>query len=371
MATNFPQYQAASQPDAFTPQPFNLEQDAPELVQALAAINARSQTRPSGITPEQASKRRAQNDLDTQFGMLMQLTGNEAAGGIGASVLKKALAARTPQITEKGWANPETGEFTYDPDYLQRQDEEDRQRILSHIASARTNKQSQQDAATNRRFESTERAKDRMALEQYKLENKPPTLVPLMGPDGQVHYGPKVEGATPAALPSAGQPSEGERKAATLLGQMRVAQKQLAEATAANPEAAVPTATVSMLQGAGDLGHKAATYVMSPTRQRIENSQIAILDNALTLGTGASYTKEQLRGYALSLFPQPGETDPKVLSDKAERLQGVLRAAEIAAGRSLAQVNQAAPQAPHAASAASAPGPRASSPQDPFGILGP
>jgi hypothetical protein len=57
-----------------------------------------------------------------------------------------------------------------------------------------------------------------------------------------------------------------------------------------------------------------------------------MLDAALTLGTGAAYTKEQLEGYRKSYFPQIGDTKDNV-RDKKDRLANVIKAAKIAAGR--------------------------------------
>jgi len=57
-----------------------------------------------------------------------------------------------------------------------------------------------------------------------------------------------------------------------------------------------------------------------------------LLDAALTLGTGASYTKEQLKGYSSSYFPKIGDS-PKTIKDKEARLSNIVEAAKIAAGR--------------------------------------
>jgi hypothetical protein len=57
-----------------------------------------------------------------------------------------------------------------------------------------------------------------------------------------------------------------------------------------------------------------------------------LLDAALTLGTGASYTKEQLKGYSSSYFPKIGDS-PKTIKDKEARLANIVEAAKLAAGR--------------------------------------
>ena len=50
-----------------------------------------------------------------------------------------------------------------------------------------------------------------------------------------------------------------------------------------------------------------ANSITGDERQRVESAQLDILDAALTLGTGAAYTREQLQGYRKSYFPQIGD----------------------------------------------------------------
>jgi len=57
-----------------------------------------------------------------------------------------------------------------------------------------------------------------------------------------------------------------------------------------------------------------------------------MLDAALTLGTGAAYTKEQLEGYRTSYFPQLGD-DEQTIKAKAQRLNNLVEAAYSKAGR--------------------------------------
>jgi hypothetical protein len=136
--------------------------------------------------------------------------------------------------------------------------------------------------------------------------------------------------------------SEGERKAATLLARLQGSEKQLGTALKENPDAAKPGVVASGLRavGAEALANTAAT---GSERQRVEAAQLDMLDAALTLGTGAAYTREQLEGYRKSYFPQLGDTADNV-RDKQARLQNVINAAKIAAGRAAPQGSQA-PQA--------------------------
>jgi hypothetical protein len=136
-----------------------------------------------------------------------------------------------------------------------------------------------------------------------------------------------------------GNASEGERKAATLLQRLEGSQRQLQSALAKNPGAAKPELLASAIRGTtlplvGQVpgAETLANTVTSEARQRIEAAQLDMLDAALTLGTGAAYTREQLEGYRKSYFPQLGD-DPQTVKDKQDRLQNVINAARLAAGR--------------------------------------
>ena len=136
------------------------------------------------------------------------------------------------------------------------------------------------------------------------------------------------KGSTVTAAGGA-QASEGERKAATLLGRLRFSQNQLKTAITESPDAASPPAIGSF---AGAINPVLGNLATSEARQRVEAAQLDILDAALTLGTGAAYTKEQLQGYRKSYFSEYGDK-PKTKADKKARLDNVIKQAEIAAGR--------------------------------------
>jgi len=126
-----------------------------------------------------------------------------------------------------------------------------------------------------------------------------------------------------------GAPTEGERTAATLLQRLQFSQQQLKDALAENQTAAKPQLLPSLI---GHISESAANSMRSPVRQRIEGAHLDLLDAALTLGTGAAYTKEQLKGYSESYFPQIGDS-PQAMKDKEARLANVIEAAKIKAGR--------------------------------------
>lgn len=126
------------------------------------------------------------------------------------------------------------------------------------------------------------------------------------------------------------KPTEGERKAATLAGRLEGALKDLE----ALPTAALkPEVLPSILQGLSIIpgAEMAAGKVSTENRLRAEAAQLDALDAALTLGTGAAYTREQLRGYAKSYFPQIGDTD-KVIQEKNTRFARLVALAREQAG---------------------------------------
>ena len=141
----------------------------------------------------------------------------------------------------------------------------------------------------------------------------------------------------PAAAPAAGTPlrgkgtapTEGERKAATLLQRLRGSQNQLSQALLDDATAAGPQAFATAV---GKLSTTGANLLNTEARQRVEAAQLDILDAALTLGTGAAYTREQLEGYRQSYFPTYGDK-PGNIKDKQARLKNVIEAANIAAGK--------------------------------------
>lgn len=136
-------------------------------------------------------------------------------------------------------------------------------------------------------------------------------------------------------------PTEGERKAATLANRLNFSVGQLNAAVGQDPKAAMPNTASEIARyvtGSDFLANK-----LNPEqRQIVESAQLDILDAALTLGTGAAYTKEQLEGYRKSYFPQLGDK-PEQIKTKQERLQNILRSAEIASGRASGSIGSPMP----------------------------
>ena len=123
-----------------------------------------------------------------------------------------------------------------------------------------------------------------------------------------------------------------ERKAATLLQRLEGSQRQLQAAVTTNPGAAKPDLLASGIRALSPKGEAIANSITGTQRQQVDAAQLDILDAALTLATGAAYTREQLEGHRKSYFPQIGD-DPPTVKDKQDRLNNVIKAARIAAGR--------------------------------------
>jgi hypothetical protein len=126
------------------------------------------------------------------------------------------------------------------------------------------------------------------------------------------------------------KPTESEAKAATLAGRLEGSLKDL---QGIKQEALKPEVIPSLLQGLSIVpgAEMLAGKISSEDRLRAEAAQLDALDAALTLGTGAAYTREQLRGYAKSYFPQIGDT-PNVILEKNARFERLVALAREQAG---------------------------------------
>lgn len=184
------------------------------------------------------------------------------------------------------------------------------------------------------------RSRERLAFDKQQGQNK---FIPVEGV-GVFVGDPQTGRLTPAVGPdgkpvaSVKEPTGEERKAATLYSRLKFSEQQLQTALKDAPGAAKPGMVAETVRRLPMVGEPAANTVNSQERQRVEAAQMDILDAALTLGTGAAYTREQLEGYRKSYFPQIGDDD-KTVADKQARLQNVINAAELAAGRAAGRAN--------------------------------
>lgn len=138
-----------------------------------------------------------------------------------------------------------------------------------------------------------------------------------------------------AAGAAGGKVSEGERKTAFLATRLAGSLDQLNDVPADQQK---PGWFQEAVRGVAP--EAIANSLTGSDRQRVEAAQADILDAALTLGTGAAYTKEQLTGYRKSYFPQLGDSD-EVIKDKTKRLNTLLQSARIGAGGAAPQIDEA------------------------------
>jgi hypothetical protein len=127
-------------------------------------------------------------------------------------------------------------------------------------------------------------------------------------------------------------PSESERTAGYLATRLKNSLAQYQSVLGQNPEAALPTLRAEIIKGVTKSDYL-KNLANPEARQRIEAAQYDMLDAALTMATGAAYTREQLESTRRSLFPELGDK-PETIRDKAKRLDQLLKdAAMTKAGR--------------------------------------
>lgn len=139
--------------------------------------------------------------------------------------------------------------------------------------------------------------------------------------------------------------SDGEKTAAFLAGRVAGGIQDINTALKDHPDAAKPSVIASMAGALPMVGDVARNALNSSSRQQIEAAQMDVLDAALTLGTGAAYSKEQLAGYQQAYFPQIGDT-PETVQGKRVRLERLLSTARVKAGAASPMIDQALSSVP-------------------------
>ena len=122
--------------------------------------------------------------------------------------------------------------------------------------------------------------------------------------------------------------TEDQAKSAGYALRMDNALKLINEIGAKNPGATRPGFGTALLN---TLPEGAANFLRPEQRQQVEAAQLDALDAALTLNTGAAYTREQLQGLSRAYFAQPGDDDATV-ADKQRRLGSLIETARVRAG---------------------------------------
>jgi hypothetical protein len=153
-----------------------------------------------------------------------------------------------------------------------------------------------------------------------------------------------------AGATSINMPSGEERKAGFMSTILDRNILQMQNALGVDPKAVKPNVPASIVEAI--TGPNLLSRNMKPAqRQIVEDSQLDVLDAALTLRTGAAYTREQLNAMRETYFPVLGDKPPAVAAKK-QRLESLLEGAYIAAGRATPpRVSESPPAIPTAPSA--------------------
>lgn len=172
-------------------------------------------------------------------------------------------------------------------------------------------------------------------------DRRPRDPAPEKGPSAPAGYRFKEDGSLEAipggpasAGPKNGNISEGERKAAALGTRLEGSLRELAGIPMNEQKPGVMETVASVA------GETAANLARSSDRQRADSAQLDALDAALTLATGAAYTKEQLQNLRKSYFPQLGDSEANRKA-KEKRFEMIVKTARIAAGRAEPAINEA------------------------------
>jgi hypothetical protein len=134
-----------------------------------------------------------------------------------------------------------------------------------------------------------------------------------------------------ASITNVNLPSEGERKAGFMANILDRNILQMQDALGIDPKAVKPNVPASIVSAIA--GENVLSRTMTPAqRQIVEDSQLDVLDAALTLRTGAAYTPVQLNAMRSTYFPVLGDT-AQAIKAKQQRLETLLEGAYINAGR--------------------------------------
>lgn len=153
-------------------------------------------------------------------------------------------------------------------------------------------------------------------------------------PEGQRWNANGVLESIPGADQTA-KSTEDEKRSAGLAIRMENSLKRMAQ----YPDAVKPQPLSNVLRAVPIVGETMGNLNDSPERRIVGSSQLDALDAALTLATGAAYTKDQLKNLSVAYFPQVGDGE-KEIQDKAARFNDVVETARIRAGRMAPKINE-------------------------------
>ena len=299
-----------------------------------------------------ARQRGEQGDTAMLMAMAAQAAGEQFAP-FQEHFLKKAVAAKDPIKLGNGIITAEGG-YIKDPFAAQDKKAEfllQQARMYETLAQSAENKQqeaayrAQQDAIVNEIRAMNAQTSRMSALNAAGNQNKAPAGYQwTSGPDGTptlafIPGGP----ADPKSKVNA-MPSEDERKAAGYALRIQQGLDTISGITKETPSAAKQGPIQYGVGKVPLVGNMASNVITPEARQRVEAAQLDMLDAALTLNTGAAYTKEQLQGLSKSYFPQIGD-GAETIKEKKKRLDDLIQTARIRAGRALPQSSGGAPAA--------------------------
>ena len=172
-----------------------------------------------------------------------------------------------------------------------------------------------------------------LAVQASKANQAPAGYTWVEGPNGdpQLTFIPGGPG-DPKVKDENRQPTEDERKSAGYALRIDQGLDEIKRLTDKDPKAAKQGVFQRGLSMLPIIGTDASNAMTSGSRQQVEAAQLDMLDAALTLNTGAAYTKEQLQGLSKSYFPQIGD-DADTVAGKQKRLDNLIETARMRAGR--------------------------------------
>lgn len=136
--------------------------------------------------------------------------------------------------------------------------------------------------------------------------------------------------------------TESERTAGYLTTRLKNSLNQLQTAVGETPTAASPNFRAELVKYVTKSDYL-KNLANPEARQRVEAAELDILDAALTMATGAAYTREQLENTRSTYFPALGDK-PATVRDKAVRLDQLLKdAAMTKAGRAAPTLDEGTP----------------------------
>jgi muramidase (phage lysozyme) len=241
------------------------------------------------------------------------LAGDKRVAALGGQLYQDASEARgAMQLGNEGWLTSE-GQLIQNPFTQANRQENNQNRALS------------------------------LTMSLLRGQNAPPGYTWATGTNGQpeLKFIPGGPG-DPDVKKASQEPTEDEKKSAGYGLRIERGQNTISEVTGRNKNAASPEVLANTLGNIPVFGENLANVVVSNDRQQVEAAQLDILDAALTLNTGAAYTKEQLKGLSKSYFPQIGDTD-ETIAGKQARLNDLLQTAKLRAGRMQPRVDNLPP----------------------------